>query len=143
MRFSSLESSSINYRVSGDERDVDHLSEKIEELIMSTKQWFSFLGNGYIGLIIITLVITFIAFISTISLFGFNEPTLNWLLPIGMFDALASIKIRAYLFPIYSFELGDGIERIKKMHTIRSFIFGTVFTSLIVGIIVNYLTSKL
>ncbi len=140
VRFSYVESSSIDYRISGEERDVDHFSKKIEELIMSTKQWFSFLGNGHIGYFTVTLIITIMVFLYIVLIFGFNKTTINYLLVIWLSGSFVSFKIRSYLFPINSFELGDGIERIKTKNNIRSIILSAVFLPIIIGIMVNYLT---
>lgn len=44
LSFSNRDFEPISYRISGDERNVDYYSRKIEDFIMSLKQWYSFLA---------------------------------------------------------------------------------------------------
>lgn len=141
IRFTNLESSTVSYRISGDEKDVDHYSMKIEGVINSIKQWYSWVISiyGYIvnavifnglGLLIIMLMeIDNFAIISLI-IFGCS-----------IISIPSSLKWKYYLFPVGAFALGDGADRIKNLKSKRNIIFSGIFLAGIVAYTVNQIPS--
>lgn len=139
VRFSSREYSSISYRISADERIVDYYSGKIEGLLMSTKQWYGFFHNSFFGFLFsigLTCIIVYL-----LALYGFLTENLFFIamVTIGVLLFFLYDKINKILFPVASFELGDGIDRVKRNASIRNIVLVSVFLSILISYGVNQL----
>jgi len=134
--FSNREFCPITYRITGDESKVDTYAGQIEGFTRSLRQWYSFIGvmNKY-RFIITVAVISFTLLIIS-NLYNKDLPFWAWF-PIGFLIVVSFDKVKSLLFPVATFELGDGIERAKTHDNIRNLVLSGVFLAAIVGYIVN------
>lgn len=138
-------SESIRYRISGDERNVDYHAGKIEGFIMSLKQWYSFLSvNNILSIAIIAIIGQLIPIAILFSLDMHERyDTLWWVA--GFFTSMLALygydKVKVYLFPISSFELGDGIDRIKTQNFVRNLILVGILLAALLSYLVNQIPS--
>ncbi|GLI09650.1 hypothetical protein YDYSG_56820 [Paenibacillus tyrfis] len=140
VRFSSEGVRSLNYRVSGEERDVDHFSAQIEGFLMSLGRWYDFIGKTNF-LINMSSALLFYLLVS-LPFIQYLDTSTVWAIFPSMFLVIMGFdKFREYLFPVASFEFGDGIERNKIRSNIRAYILGGVILAAVVGYFVNQLPS--
>lgn len=133
----------ITYRVNGDEREVDYYAGKIEEFIMSLKQWYSFIATPSIFThVLISMVISFLAILLLYSVGIISLKSAGAIAGISVFvSSFIYEKFRLYLFPAASFELGDGIDRVKFKKTVRNTVLGGILLTALVAYIVNQIPS--
>jgi hypothetical protein len=127
--FGNREYRSISYRITAEEDKVDYYSVKIEDFILSLKQWYSFL-NYHTSFFLVTVTLALSVGYLLNSFFNLNDQA-NMLLIIilGFLISRLYDLIKNLIFPVALFKLGDGIERVeKKLRNQNFFIFGILFT---------------
>ncbi|BFT73131.1 hypothetical protein [Paenibacillus sp. P36] len=136
--FSNYDFRSISYRVSGDERNVDFYSGQVESFLMSLRPWYSFIGAGnfissMIGFFLLFMCLTYI-----LVLLNIYKSIDTWgIIIISIIVYSLYEKMKGFLFPVASFELGDGIERVKMKGSIRNLILGSIGLAGVLGFLVN------
>lgn len=138
--FSNNPYQSITYRVSGEEDKVDSYSVKIEDFLVSLKRWYSMLStNAFVSISMgsIFLVVLMNSMLSTFHSLRSINPFIAAVFAIPCFYIYD--KTRLFLFPVASFELGDGVERVRLKDNIRNTVLVGVFLAAIVGFLVNQL----
>jgi hypothetical protein len=130
---------SASYRVTADERTVDYYSSKIEGFLMSLKQWYSNLGAPTMLVSLVTFAILYTAILLLLIAINVIESasSLYVSLPIALLILFTYDKTRYYLFPVATFELGDGIDRAKNRNFVRNLILVGIVLSGVVGYVVN------
>ncbi|MFV8830574.1 hypothetical protein [Alkalihalobacterium sp. APHAB7] len=143
LTLSNRQYSTISYRVNGDEKEVDFYARKIEEVIYSLRQWYSFLSVP--SFVVHVLFISIFSIIAALLLSSFGiltaDTSIYIALPITIVNTFIYDKVRQNLFPVATFELGDGIDRAKFKNTLRAGILVSIFLTGIVGYLVNQLPS--
>jgi hypothetical protein len=134
---------SVSYRVTADEKTVDYYSSKIEGYLLSLKQWYSFLGNPTMFVSLGTFSLFYLGVIFLLMWNNVIESvsSLYVSLPVALLVAFIYDKTRNFLFPVATFELGDGIERARNRNFIRNLILVGIVLSGIVGYVVNQIPS--
>ncbi|MBN1965879.1 MAG: hypothetical protein JW910_14610 [Anaerolineae bacterium] len=155
----------VEYRISGNEKDVYFHSDRVESNLLNLRQWYtpfavrdyvmillSFLGAISLGLVVSSVLITIgLSLASGIpmqssssssisSSFGWAMGITISALTIALGTALNSIRRR--VFPVGEFLIGDGVRRHKRVQFARSLIlsiFGVLF-SIALSILANILT---
>ncbi|MGE7686763.1 hypothetical protein [Peribacillus simplex] len=143
LTLSNRQFTTITYRVNGDEREVDYYAGKIEEFIMSLKQWYSFLATpNFFVHVSVSMLVSFAILLLLIS-FGIltTKSSVYIVVPLMIGISFIYDKFRQYLFPVVSFALGDGIERVNFRNTVRAVVLGAILLAGLVGYLVNQIPS--
>lgn len=140
----------VSYRVSGEDRTVLHVADRLEQLLETTKPWYnpvssaSFATNVFfIGTIILVLLLlfddtitknfdeeeSFADAIGTILLLLVGIYTIIGLVGATIWDSV----FRKFLFPSDLFVIGHGKERFTRLKFLQKLVFltigvGAVFT---------------
>lgn len=139
VRFRVSLGSMISYRVVADEEKIDFYSSQIEDFIFSLKQWYGFLDRLGTPIIIGTSIIVLFSLLFR----NLSNTYLYFFILFSFGYVFINIYEKAFmrLFPMSLFEIGDGIERLKRIKFLRTTIFGGILLAIIVGYGVNQLPS--
>jgi len=152
--------SSVNYEISGNDKDVFYLSSKLDDYFDSLRLWYTKIAFADF---VTTFFVFFIALYFLIQfyvIFCFNasqtktvstdtKQTLYYksiieLSPIFIlaFGTFVN-KIRSFLFPYSNFGIGDGIFRYNLSKNCRTFIGVSFAFTLVMGILTNWVYAYL
>jgi hypothetical protein len=127
---------SVSYSVSGDERLVYDLSDKLDDWISQATEWYTFFSFpftgavfGLIGLAALTSVMTPLE-----QRFPHLKPLMDTL-SIGLLVLLVSALVAIPLFPVGSFLIGAGVKRYNNLRFIRYGIIATLILGVLGSII--------
>ena len=161
--FSSPNSNSRTVSVdleSESERDIQYISKKIEEYILSCTAWYSqfskinFLNVGFYSFMyfaFFVLISTYffqniyisLNFLFIIKFLGFVASGLG-ILCIPPFSLLKRVrKFNNYIFPKIFFLVGQQKEEYKKIEQIRNLLFVGIILAFIIGLAVNWVSTKI
>jgi hypothetical protein len=138
--FGNREFRSVSYRITAEEDKVDYYSGKIEDFIFSLKQWHNFLYHEFIFFLMVIMFSLGTGYL--IGLYRYNTITNLVFTSLSIMAYMFLISfIRKILFPIASFKLGDGIERVEKNKSIQSYVITGIFVSGLLGYLINQIPS--
>lgn len=151
----SLGDPNISYSLDGDDKDVVYLDKKISEIISASLSSNKFVSrliywtmNTTYALLVLWLILIISSFIKNILN---NEDQLNSKLvdsyyPLGIILVAVSFygkKTIEYVFPSAVFSIGKGNEVNILAEKRRSFLFITIFVSLAISLLANYIYGKI
>lgn len=150
---------SVQYGITGTERDVFYFSNQTEEQLSALRQWYSPIATAGIGIFLILavflmswLVVGAITLGDSLGLEGSVDTVWEGLtLPLVMFVALAVVfgpiwllgVLRDRLFPVGVFAFGDGAARYKRLQRVHTVVASILFVSIGVGLFVSFLADRL
>lgn len=152
---------SVAYEITGDDERVCYIADKLDEMLESTRQWYTRLAFMDFELVMLQILAAVILTgVLALAIIASRAKALShevredsvrdvllrsvvWLLiPVTFGFGAMTNRVRKWLFPISSFLVGQGVDRQKSAELWRSIIavgFGIGLTvSIIGGLLVNW-----
>lgn len=150
--------SDIRYVVAGDEKDVLHTADQLDNILETTYWWYSPIVSVFsvfqtlIAMITVAitgsmvaggLIVLFTDSKAASHIAGFPPSAILIAAGVAVFVAVSCvIATMAEMFPSATFEIGGGVKRARRAATWRRVIGPGVVLALVVGVVASYIAAK-
>lgn len=136
---------SIIYEITGDDKSVVYLSDKLEDFLLSQRQWYTVLRRTVSSWLLQSLFMFLVTLIVSNKLSAVSKH-----MPISLFITLGIVAegilvvlldyLIKYLCPVSCFVLGKGKQRYQSLVQMRAVAGVGVILAVVVGVFVNWIS---